>query len=216
MTSRSSLRLPPENDQWCSPPTFINDVCLACLTKTWITGCQQTPIKHAGYFYEWPKTGTSETSFINKISLISIMISAWIRNYIHVKEWDVVIHPCPNYNGSLNKLLLKLVYGWVIISNIKTMVWLIIHAIISVNTLRPTQNGHHFTDNIFKWISLNENVSISIEISLQFVPQDPINNIPVLVQIMAWWRPGKKPSSEPMMVSLLTHTCVMCHPSSMN
>ena len=32
--------------------------------------------------------------------------------------------------------------------------------------------------------------------------------IPALVQIMAWRRPGDKPLSEPMMVSLLTHICV--------
>ena len=38
--------------------------------------------------------------------------------------------------------------------------------------------------------------------------QGPIKNISALVQIMAWWRPGDKPLSEPMMVSLLTHTCV--------
>ena len=36
----------------------------------------------------------------------------------------------------------------------------------------------------------------------------PINNIPALVQIMAWCHPGAKPLSEPMMVSLLTHICV--------
>ena len=35
-----------------------------------------------------------------------------------------------------------------------------------------------FADNIFKWIFLNENVSISIKISLKFVPKGPINNIP--------------------------------------
>ena len=55
---------------------------------------------------------------------------------------------------------------------------------------------------------LNENASIAIKISLKFVPKGPINNIPVLVQIMAWRRPGDKPLSEPMMVSLLTHICV--------
>ena len=34
------------------------------------------------------------------------------------------------------------------------------------------------------------------------------NNMPSLVQMMAWRRPGDKPLSEPMMVSLLTHICV--------
>ena len=33
-------------------------------------------------------------------------------------------------------------------------------------------------------------------------------NIPALVQIMAWRRSGDKPLSEPMMVGLLTHTCI--------
>ena len=44
--------------------------------------------------------------------------------------------------------------------------------------------------------------------SLKFVPKVRINNIPSLVQIMAWRRPGDKPLSEPMMVSLLTQICV--------
>ena len=57
-----------------------------------------------------------------------------------------------------------------------------------INTLRPRQNGRHFADAIFKWIFLNENVWIPIKISLKFVPQCPINNIPALVQIMAWRR----------------------------
>ena len=55
---------------------------------------------------------------------------------------------------------------------------------------------------------LNENVWIPKTISLKFVPKGPINNIPSLVQIMAWCRPGDKPLSEPMMVSSLTHICV--------
>ena len=79
---------------------------------------------------------------------------------------------------------------------------------ITVNTLRPRQNGRHFPDDIFKCIFLTEHVSISINIWLKFVPKCPINNIPALVQIMAWRRPGDKPLSEPMMVCLPTHICV--------
>ena len=77
-----------------------------------------------------------------------------------------------------------------------------------LNTLRPRQNGRHFANDIFKCIFLNENVRISINISLNFVPKGLINNTPTLVQIMAWRRPGDKPLSEPMMVNLLTHICV--------
>ena len=79
---------------------------------------------------------------------------------------------------------------------------------LGFNTLRPRQNGRHFADDTFKRIFVNENVIILIEISLKFVPKGPINNIPALVQIMAWRRPGDKPLSEPMMICLPTHTCV--------
>ena len=76
------------------------------------------------------------------------------------------------------------------------------------NTLRPRQNGRHFKDGILKCIFFNENVWISITISLNVVPGGPISNIPSLVQIMAWRRPSAKPLSEPMMVGLPTHICV--------
>ena len=52
---------------------------------------------------------------------------------------------------------------------------------LEINTLRPRQNGRQFADDIFKCISLNENVWIPIKISLKCVPQGPINNIPALV-----------------------------------
>ena len=79
---------------------------------------------------------------------------------------------------------------------------------IDINTLRPRLNGRHFADDIFKCIFLNENAWISLKISLKFVPKVRINNVPTLVQIKAWRRPGDKPLSEPVMVSLRTHICV--------
>ena len=47
---------------------------------------------------------------------------------------------------------------------------------------------------------VNKNELILINSSLKFVPRGPINNMPPLVQIMAWRRPGDKLLSEPMMV----------------
>ena len=76
-----------------------------------------------------------------------------------------------------------------------------------VNTLRSRLNCRHFTDDIFKCIFFNENVWISLKISLKFVPKVPINNNLALVQIMAKHRSGDKPLSEPMMVSSLMHIC---------
>ena len=75
----------------------------------------------------------------------------------------------------------------------------------SFNTLMSRQDSHHFGDVIF----LNENVRMSIKISVEFVfKKGPMNDLPTLVQIMTWRRPGDKPLSEPMMVSLSTHICV--------
>ena len=75
----------------------------------------------------------------------------------------------------------------------------------NLNSLRPRPNRRHFADDIFKCIFENKNEWISPRISLKLVPKVRINNIPALVQIMAWRRPGDKPLSEPMMVSLLTY-----------
>ena len=75
-----------------------------------------------------------------------------------------------------------------------------------VNTLRHRQNGRHFPGDIFKCIFLNKNVWIKI--SLKFVPKVRIHNIPALVQLIDWCRPGDKPLSEPLMVRLLMHECI--------
>ena len=77
-----------------------------------------------------------------------------------------------------------------------------------MNSLRPRQNGRLFADDTFRRIFVYENIRISTKKSLKFVPKGLINNITALVLIMAWRRPGDKPLSEPMIVSLSTHICV--------
>ena len=77
--------------------------------------------------------------------------------------------------------------------------------VIMLNTLRSRQNYCHFADYIFKF--LNEHVRISLKISLPFVPKDRINNNLALGLIMAWYRPGDKPLSEPVIVRLPTLIC---------
>ena len=72
-----------------------------------------------------------------------------------------------------------------------------------INTLRPRQEDRHFADDILKCIFLIENAWISINTSLKFVPQGPINFISILVKMMDWCRPGDTPLSEPIMASLL-------------
>ena len=56
-----------------------------------------------------------------------------------------------------------------------------------------------FTDKIFTFIFLNENIWILIQFSLKFLPKGPIDNKLALVQVMAWHRTGDKPLPEPML-----------------
>ena len=58
--------------------------------------------------------------------------------------------------------------------------------------------------NAFSWTKMYE----YMKISLKFVPKGTINNIPALVQIMAWHRPGETSLRELIMVSLLMHIWV--------
>ena len=111
-------------------------------------------------------------------------------------------------HGVVNRWLTLLIigYSWGAKSNFYLMTFVL--RSLSFSTLRPWQHGCHFPDGIFRCIFLNEDIWIAINISLNFVPKGPIDNIPALVQIMAWHRSGDKPLSEPMMVSLPTHICV--------
>ena len=86
---------------------------------------------------------------------------------------------------------------------------------IRVKTLSCEQNGWHFADKIFKCIFLNQNVWIPLNISLKFVLKVRINNMPALVQIMAWRRPGGKPLSEAMIVYLRI-SIYICHSASVS
>ena len=49
------------------------------------------------------------------------------------------------------------------------------------NSSPPGQKGHHFADDIFRCIFVNEKLCVLIKISLKFVPKDPIDNNPALV-----------------------------------
>ena len=111
-------------------------------------------------------------------------------------------HCCNTSNQTINSFITRINRAPNIIN------YSICYPTQKLNTLRPRQNGRLFADDIFKRIFLNENVGISIKISLKFVHKGQINNIPALVQIMAWCRPGDKPLSEPMVVRLPTHICV--------
>ena len=59
-------------------------------------------------------------------------------------------------------------------------IWLLIY-VLTFNSSPLGQNGCQLADDIFKRIFLNENIRISIQVSLKFVPEGPIDNNPALV-----------------------------------
>ena len=79
---------------------------------------------------------------------------------------------------------------------------------MTVNTLKPRQNSHHFADDIFICIFLKESAWISIKVLLEFAPLRPVCNILELLQIMDWRRSVAKPLSDPIMVRSPIHICV--------
>ena len=74
---------------------------------------------------------------------------------------------------------------------------------MEAETKWPQCSRWHIQMHFLEW-----KLSISIKISLKFVPKGPVNNIATLVQIMAWCRPCDKLLSEPMVVSVPTHKCL--------
>ena len=156
----------------------------------------------------------------------TVEVREWISNFIRHIKTDVIAYPCSNYSWSTfakgvpagmwppswfrERLVSKYKNSYHTsqeqVGPGRTTTKILWSTLI--NTLRPRQNGRRFADDTFKRIFLNENVRISIKLSLKFVPKGAVNNNPSLVHMMAWCRSGDKPLSEPMMVSLLTHICV--------
>ena len=146
-------------------------------------------LNHVSKRGHWMHMGCTANIIIKDIIHIFVSISKNVHILLeqgHCKCWlqhqpthDMVSHSQAQY------WLLRYIgwYHWwyTVMSGIMP------HARIQpFNTLGPRQNGHYFPDNIFNCIFLNENVWISVKISLNFVPKGPINNILALVQIMAW------------------------------
>ena len=75
------------------------------------------------------------------------------------------------------------------------------------NSSPPRQFGGKIADDIFKRIFFNENDWMSIKISLKFIPEGPIDNKSVLVQVMAWCRQATSHYLNQCWPSFLTHIC---------
>ena len=77
-----------------------------------------------------------------------------------------------------------------------------------IHILRSRQNCRHFTDGIFKCIFLNKMYEYRLRFHCSLSPKFELRIFQRWFR-MAWRQPGDKPLSEPMVVGLLTHICVI-------
>ena len=75
----------------------------------------------------------------------------------------------------------------------------ILYAHIALTHLRLDKMAAILADDNFKCNFLNKNDGIPNQISLKLVFRSPIDNKPVLIQVMAWHRIGDKPLPESML-----------------
>ena len=83
-----------------------------------------------------------------------------------------------------------------------------------INTQGRDKMAANLAGDTFKWNFANENVIISINILLNFVPKGSIHNKSSLVHAIAWRRTGAKPLLEQMITQF--HDIYMRHPVSMS
>ena len=185
-------------------------VIYVCVSPVWPTRDITTADLPCGYNHGWLRVvekAIKRSDLERKYTVLCVLsIQSSILEYILVM-WSrnhfmfCHIRASAGLNtGVCMHVFLALLLGEVII-------WLTVHKCV----LRLTGYGSVMAERLIFFAnreSPNENVWISIKISLKFVPEGQINNIPALVRIMAWCWPGDKPLSEPMMLSLLTHIYV--------
>ena len=83
-------------------------------------------------------SGTKPT----EIYQTSIWSRAWISDYLHEKQWDVITHSWSNFNSSLVNTMVW--HAWVITSHIKQLVWLLMQTLFS---LQWRHNGRDSVSN---------------------------------------------------------------------
>ena len=102
--------------------------------------------------------------FIICISLFSITVHANTGSY-HIPTWSITGRSAREFWMS---------------QNISAEIWILF------NTLRPSQNGHRFTNDIFNFIFLCASSCFPTPKSAECLAKGPSNTNPALVQRLAW------------------------------
>ena len=154
------------------------------------------------------------------------MLFVWIRSWMLLNTWETSKQLIKWFKQFINqgrrlcnedkiKTTLTRAHAWVNkwqndgLAKLQLMLWngcfTSNRKLAHVNKLLIHNFTHWGRDNISRYVAdgtskcifSNQNVRMSFNISLKFVPKGPINNFPGLVLIMAWHQTGDKTLSEP-------------------
>ena len=185
--------------------TIIEDkrypLCIFCTVISWYSTNFYCDVHCCG-LSDWPLllffNNISEQQLVCRLNIVSnithICISIfnacawyiWLWSSSSIRQFSVVVKP-----GALLVVL-------VIDNPQRSLTYL------SLNILRPRQNGRLFPDDIFRRIFLNEKIWISINISLKFTPKGfglssvqtmdlcPVGAKPLSGPIQMYGHPGTK------------------------
>ena len=106
-------------------PKYYNPVeCIpnvfAFIAHLWFTSILSCVDSHgsAGVWIKFGELDTNSSYNGAEGNFLRHMDKIWASNYIHKKQWDLIIHPLPYLSGGFVKPPLKLGHGWVITSHI--------------------------------------------------------------------------------------------------
>ena len=118
-----------------------------------------------------------------------------MKLWVEYMLWSIITYQFPNFNGCTID-----VWEWISITEMDQPLSVIIWMLCK---LRPKQDVHCFSNNIFGPIFLNESCILFWN-SLKFIPKSSIDNKWALAQIMVGGQTSNKPLSGPVM-TWITH-----------
>ena len=128
-------------------------------------------------------------------------------NYVSKRRniFALLLHPYKPHAPSTWQIFTWLPLSWLDVDH-NFHFWMLSNMLVTMLTHIPLDKmANTFEDDIFKRTFLNENVRISIQISLKFVPWGLNDNKSALVQVMAWRRTSDKPLPK-LMLTQFTDT----------
>ena len=125
-------------------------------------------------------------------------------NYVSKRRniFALLLHPYKPHAPSTWQIFTWLPLSWLDVDH-NFHFWMLSNMLVTMLTHIPLgKMANTLADEIFQRIFLNENIRISIKISLKFVPRGSNDNKSALVQVMAWCHTSDNPLPKEMLTQL--------------